>query len=254
VTRREAPRSVRSRVVHELHRTPRPARRLPQRTANDSSREVVGHPRRVREQLARRGPREGIEGAPALQQLCGSCAASGSSSAKRPSLASLTATERSHSWSTLAARNASSARSARLSPRASWTADPAQSRPARAPRCVPPPPGAPAVTCASTAAWRRADTAGSLNERLTSLWVLHRPRESQYHYWRTRDRGFADQQGTSFDVLPRLRYARLGGPDDDRARRWFSSFAAASAAPLETPQSTRKGEAPRASAEPGRCA
>ncbi len=70
---------------------------------------------------------------------------------------------------TLAARKASSGRSARLFPRARYPAEPPQLRPTRDASIRASAPGAPAATCASTAACRRAETADSLNERLARI-------------------------------------------------------------------------------------
>jgi hypothetical protein len=114
LTGKETWRAVLGRLVDQLDRTPGAARLLAQPRGERLVAEVVGDARGMREQLARCGSREGIEGAPAVMQLGASCTASGSSSARRPSLASLTATAAVTLLVTLAARKASSAWRARL--------------------------------------------------------------------------------------------------------------------------------------------
>lgn len=68
-TGREPRGAVRGRVVHELDRKPGPARLPPQPRRERLVAEVVGQPRGVVKQLARRGARKRIKSPPAVKQL-----------------------------------------------------------------------------------------------------------------------------------------------------------------------------------------
>ena len=69
LARSKPPGSVLGRVVHELDRPPRPAGILAQAGGKRLLAEVVRHPGRVGEQLARRRVREVFKAPPAVEQL-----------------------------------------------------------------------------------------------------------------------------------------------------------------------------------------
>ena len=56
-------------MIHQLDRAPSAARLLADARHERLCAEIVGHARRMREQLSHRGTREGIESAPAVEQL-----------------------------------------------------------------------------------------------------------------------------------------------------------------------------------------
>ena len=102
-----------------------------------------------------------------LSSAGASWSASGSSSPRRPSWASLRATTAVTVFVTLAARNASSAAGHGRPVGHGCPAEPAHWRPARGASMRASAPGAPAATCASTAAWSSADmTEASLRRAL----------------------------------------------------------------------------------------
>src|SRR5215212_760535 len=69
LTGSERRRSVSSRMIHQFDRAPNAARVLTQASEKCLFAEIVRHARRMREQLAQRRPREGIENPPTFKKL-----------------------------------------------------------------------------------------------------------------------------------------------------------------------------------------
>src|SRR3954469_15884045 len=65
----ERRRSVSGRMIHQFDRAPNAARVVTEASQKRLFAEIVRHARRMREQLAQRRPREGIENPPTVKQL-----------------------------------------------------------------------------------------------------------------------------------------------------------------------------------------
>ena len=155
---RERRRSVRGRMVHQLDRTPGAARVLAEPRHERLFAEVVGHARGMREQLARRGPRKGIEGAPAVEQLGSKLVGEWLIERQAPLAGEPDGHHGGHALRDARRAEGVVRPKGTAAPAGQCPAEPPQVRPARGASTRASAPGAPAATCASSAAWRRADT------------------------------------------------------------------------------------------------